>query len=153
MSHPRAAGYRRSLVLSTCNRLEIYAVTSDFAKAQQQVEDFLCRRAADIDEPLAPHLYAHAGATPFHLMHVACGLDSLILGEPQILGQVSFALNAAQQAGTLSVVLQRLVSGAIHAGKRARAETAISRYTTSTSHAAVLWPPTTSRTCTAPASS
>ncbi|MCB0116809.1 MAG: glutamyl-tRNA reductase [Caldilineaceae bacterium] len=132
-------GIEEVLVLSTCNRLEIYAVADDFAKAQQQVEDFLCRRAADIDEPLAPHLYAHAGDDAIsHLMHVACGLDSLILGEPQILGQVSFALNAAQQAGTLSVVLQRLVSGAIHAGKRARAETAISRYTTSTSHAAVL---------------
>lgn len=132
-------GIEEVLILSTCNRLEIYAVADDFEAGQRQIEDFLCRRAIDIDEPLAPHLYAlESDKAIAHLMHVACGLDSLILGEPQILGQVSFALNAAQQAGTLGVVLQRFVAGAIHAGKRARAETAISRYTTSTSHAAVL---------------
>ncbi|MBI1294058.1 glutamyl-tRNA reductase [bacterium] len=132
-------GIEEVLILSTCNRLEIYAVAQDFASARRSIEDFLCRRAANTDEPLRPHLYVLDGeASISHLMHVACGLDSLILGEPQILGQVNFAQSAAQQVGTLGMVLQRLVSGAIHAGKRARAETAISRYTTSTSHAAVL---------------
>jgi glutamyl-tRNA reductase len=85
------------------------------------------------------HLYHYTGrAAAEHLMKVACGLDSQILGEPQILGQVGFALHAAQQAGSAGPLLHRLFGGAIHTGKRARTETAISRYTTSTSHAAVL---------------
>ncbi len=132
-------GIEEVIILSTCNRLEIYAVADHLASARRAVESYLQQSATGIEADIQPHLFYLADQDAIsHLMQVACGLDSLILGEPQILGQVSFALNAAQQAGTVGSVLQRLVSGAIHAGKRARAETAISRYTTSTSHAAVL---------------
>jgi glutamyl-tRNA reductase len=126
-------------ILSTCNRLEIYAVTPKIEEGWQAIESVLQGRAGDRAIDLTPHLYYYAErSSAYHLMEVACGLDSLILGEPQILGQVSYTLIAAQQAGTVGAVLHRLFTGAIHAGKRARAETAISRYTTSTSHAAVL---------------
>jgi glutamyl-tRNA reductase len=126
-------------ILSTCNRLEIYAVAQDVKEGWLAVESFLKQRAGDRSIDLDPHLYFYAERSSiYHLMQVACGLDSLILGEPQILGQVSYTLIAAQRAGTVGAVLHRLFTGALHAGKRARAETAISRYTTSTSHAAVL---------------
>ena len=71
-------------------------------------------------------------------MRVACGLDSMILGEPQILGQVAEAFAAAQGAGTHGPVLSQLFSRALHCGKRARNETGIGSHTTSISHAAAL---------------
>jgi glutamyl-tRNA reductase len=126
-------------ILSTCNRLEIYAVAKQPQQGWRAIESFLHQWCGDPTVDLAPHLYSYSGrAAAEHLMKVACGLDSQILGEPQILGQVGFTLRAAQQVGSTGPVLHRLLNGAIHAGKRARAETAISRYTTSTSHAAVL---------------
>lgn len=126
-------------LLSTCNRLEIYAVARDVEEGRRAIESFLQDRVGGRAIDLTPHLYFYTERTSaHHLMQVACGLDSLILGEPQILGQVSYTLISAQRAGTVGAVLHRFFTGAIHAGKRARAETAISRYTTSTSHAAVL---------------
>src|SRR5262249_15842252 len=87
---------------------------------------------------LAPYLYCREGQTAVqHLMRVAAGLDSLILGEPQILGQVARAFRAAREAGTIGPVLARLGLQAVPAGKRARPEPALSRHTTSISHAAV----------------
>jgi glutamyl-tRNA reductase len=125
-----------AIILSTCNRLEIYAATRDAEVGVSQIEQFLSRMQNIPLDVLRPHLYAQTGdATPTHLMEVACGLDSMILGEAQILGQVTAALDAALDAQTVGAGLSHLFSKAIHAGKRARTETVISRHTTSVSHA------------------
>jgi glutamyl-tRNA reductase len=86
---------------------------------------------------LQSHLYRLHGADAIrHLFRVACGLDSMVLGEHQILGQVAGAFGEAQSAGLAGAVLSHLFAQAIHAGKRARTETTISRHTSSISHAA-----------------
>ncbi len=126
------------VMLSTCNRLEIYAVISgDVNNGWTALERRFAPLQPVVQEDLRPHLYFMEGqAAVEHLMRVACGLESLILGEPQILGQVTQAFGDAQAAGTTGPVLSHLFSQAIHAGKRARTETDISRHTTSVSHAA-----------------
>lgn len=130
---------QEAAILSTCNRLEVYAVAADVQQAQEAIEIFLAHLQHSSLETIRPHLYHRVDAAAVtHLMRVASGLDSMVLGEPQILGQVSHALNQAQAAGTTGPILSHLFARALHAGKRARAETEISRYTTSMSHAAVL---------------
>jgi glutamyl-tRNA reductase len=128
-----------TVILSTCNRLEVYALVEQTNHGWTAVQRFLAQQHSILPEYLAPHLYCRAGEmATTHLMRVAAGLDSMILGEPQILGQVSQAFSAARAAGTAGPVLSRLFMHAAHTGKRARSETAISRHTTSISHAAVL---------------
>ena len=125
-----------AIILSTCNRLEIYAAARDFEAGLTQIELFLSRLQNIHLDDLRPHLYSLSGdATVTHLMQVSCGLDSMILGEAQILGQVTAALDAAFDAQAVGAGLSHLFSQAIHAGKRARTETVISRHTTSVSHA------------------
>lgn len=126
-------------ILSTCNRLEIYAVADQFDDVRQQLDAYLAGLHDAALEDISPHLYHLEGMEAArHLMRVAAGLDSMILGEPQILGQVIQALNDAQAAGLSGPIASHLFSQAIHAGKRARSETEISRYTTSISHAGAL---------------
>ncbi len=130
LTHPACeheAGQTPELViLSTCNRIELYAVCqeADFDK----LENFLsAARSVSIDS-LHTHLYRFEGAQAVHhLLQVAAGLDSLVLGEPQILGQVTHALELAHKQGTAGPLLDRLFRTAIHAGKRAHNETAIGR--------------------------
>src|SRR5919204_3701763 len=113
----RRGGVRETAVLSTCNRLELYAVASDAAAVERLLSDG------------APHLERADGkAAVAHLMRVAAGLDSLVLGEPQILGQVADTGRAAKEAGAAGPILARLFEQATHAGKRARTETPISRH-------------------------
>jgi glutamyl-tRNA reductase len=127
-----------SFILSTCNRLEVYARVDDPAAGAEAVMGFLARLQNIDPSRLRPHLYVLAGeAAVSHLLRVAAGLDSMVLGEPQILGQVAAAGVTAQKEGATGLVLGQLVNQAIRAGKRARTETAISRHTTSVSHAAV----------------
>jgi len=127
-----------SLILSTCNRLEIYAVVYEKQKGWEAIEQFLMQHGSFRWGSLDEHLYRLEGrAVVEHLMRVASGLDSMILGEPQIIGQVSEAFHAAQQARTTGAVLSHLLAEALHTGKRVYTETPISRHTTSTSHAAV----------------
>ena len=126
------------LILSTCNRLEVYAVVHEMQKGWEAIEQFLMQQGSLRRETLHEHLYRMAGHDVVeHLMRVVAGLDSMILGEPQILGQVGEAFVAAQQEHTTRRVLSHLFSEALHAGKRAHTETAISRFTTSASHAAI----------------
>lgn len=135
--HAAFGGIHESVILSTCNRLEIYAVSGDAAGAFAAVESFLSGLQGVPVEQLHPHLYLlQDQAAVEHLLRVASGLDSMILGEPQILGQVTQAHARAQGAGTSGLMLSQLFARAIHTGKRARSETAISRHTTSVSHAA-----------------
>lgn len=126
------------VILSTCNRLEIYGVAHDTRHALAAVEQRLADLRGIAPERLREHGYVYNGDTAIrHLMRVAAGLDSMIFGEAQILGQVGQALEVAQSAGTAGPVLSHLFTLAAHAGKRARTETEISRHVTSVSHAAV----------------
>jgi glutamyl-tRNA reductase len=128
-----------SVILSTCNRLEIYATVGDVDAAQGAIERLLARRCAAPPERLRRHLYRREErAVVNHLLRVAAGLDSLILGEPQILGQVARAYADGQNAGSVGPILGQLFTQAIRSGRRARHETAINRHTTSIGHAAVL---------------
>jgi len=129
---------REAVVLSTCNRTEVYVVTELFHGAYADVRDFLCELGdLPIDE-LVPHLYSQHDSTAVgHLFEVAAGLDSAVLGESEILGQVRSAWEIAQHEGAARSTLNLLFRTAIEAGKRARTETGIGRGTASVSHAAV----------------
>ena len=124
-----------AVLLSTCNRLELYAALNPKAP-QDCLVAALCGLYLLPEDELRPHLYIKTGESATqHLLRVACGLESMILGEDQILGQVGLALQEAQAAGSVGPTLARLFAQATQAGKRARTETEISRYTTSVSHA------------------
>lgn len=127
-----------NIILSTCNRLEVYAITTgEAADGWQLIVQYLSRLQGVPVEELQPHLYFMEGQDAvIQLMRVAAGLDSMILGEPQILGQVSSAWAEAHGANSTGPILSHLFDGAAHAGKRARTETEIGRHTTSISHAA-----------------
>ena len=129
---------REAVVLSTCNRTEIYAVAERFHGAYADIRDFFCDLGGlDADE-LHPHLYSqHDEAAIAHLFEVAAGLDSAVLGESEILGQVRSAWELAQEEGGAKATLNLLFRHAIETGKRARTETSIGRGTASVSHAAV----------------
>ena len=129
---------RESLVLSTCNRTEVYAAASEITGAEQHVRDAILRmRTRDLLAP-GPHRYLVSGpAVADHLFRVACGLDSMVLGDVQILGQVKDAYTLARQVGSTGVLLDRLFEAALHAGKRARGETLIGTGHVSMSSAAV----------------
>ena len=129
---------REAVVLSTCNRTEVYAVAEKFHGAYADIRDFFCELGGLVPEELHPHLYSqHDAAAVAHLFEVAAGLDSAVLGESEILGQVRGAWELAQAEGGARTTLNLLFRSAIETGKRARTETAIGRGTTSVSHAAV----------------
>ena len=135
----RACGLSECVVLSTCNRFEVYAFATDPDTATHQVARVVERENALSTGTLRPYLYQQSGQeAAVHLMRVAAGLDSMVLGEAQILGQVSDAAQLAQRYDTSGPMLHRLFETATHAGKRAHSETAIGDHTTSVSHAAVL---------------
>jgi glutamyl-tRNA reductase len=114
------------VILSTCNRIELYAVSNCFDPDNLKV--FLSEARGVPADELTPHLYHYRDEDAIrHIMRVASGLDSLVLGEPQILGQVTTALEQARGAGSSGPLLSRLFQRAIHAGKRARTETHIAR--------------------------
>jgi glutamyl-tRNA reductase len=117
-----------ALVLSTCNRVEVYAEVDKFHGGLAQASELLARRAGvDLDE-LTPHLYVHyEDRAVSHLFSVACGLDSMVVGESQVLGQVRLALRTAQDAGAAGHQLGSLAQQALRVGKRARTETGIDR--------------------------
>ena len=129
---------REAVVLSTCNRTEVYAVAERFHGAYADIRDFFCEIGGLDPDDLHPHLYSqHDDAAVTHLFEVAAGLDSAVLGETEILGQVRHAWETAQAEGGARSTLNLLFRHAIETGKRARTETAISRSTASVSSAAV----------------
>jgi glutamyl-tRNA reductase len=129
---------REALVLSTCNRTEIYAVAERFHGAFADLRDTLCELGSLSPEELHPHLYTqHDEAAVTHLFEVTAGLDSSVLGETEIVGQVRRAWERAHDEGATRSTLNGLFRHALEVGKRARTETAISRSTASVSHAAV----------------
>lgn len=118
-------------VLATCNRLEVYAEVDRFHGSVEEVSRLLCERAGLgmlETNALLPHLYVHYddGAVS-HLFHVASGLDSMVVGEGQILGQTRDALRLAQESGTAGPALNSLFQQALRVGKRAHSETDIDR--------------------------
>ena len=129
---------REAVILSTCNRTEVYVVAELFHGAYGDVRDLLCELGdLGVDE-LSPHLYSqHDTAAVTHLFEVAAGLDSAVLGESEILGQVRTAWDVAQREGASRSTLNQLFRSALATGKRARNETGIARGTASISHAAV----------------
>jgi glutamyl-tRNA reductase len=129
---------REAVVLSTCNRTEIYVVAERFHGAYADIRDFLCDLADLGPDELHQHLYSqHDDAAVTHLFEGAAGLDSAVLGESEILGQVRSAWQLAQDEGGAKATLNLLFRHAIETGKRARTETSIGRGTASVSHAAV----------------
>ncbi len=115
-------------VLSTCNRTEIYADVDRFHGSVEAISRMLGDLAGSGPEELLEHLYVHYddGAVS-HLFHVTAGLDSMVLGESQILGQAREALRGGQEAGTIGPALNVLFQQALRVGKRSHAETDIDR--------------------------
>jgi glutamyl-tRNA reductase len=125
-------------VLSTCNRTEVYALAERFHGAYADVRNFLSELAFTTPDEFADHLYVHYDTEAVrHLFSVASGLDSAVLGESEILGQVRTAWQKAGDEQTAGPVLNLLFRHALETGKRARTETDIARGTASVSHAAV----------------
>lgn len=115
-------------VISTCNRLEIYADVDRFHGSVEEVSRLLVERAGESTEALVPHLYVHYddGAVS-HLFNVASGLDSMVVGESQILGQTREALRLGQEVGSIGPALNVLFQQALRVAKRSHAETDIDR--------------------------
>jgi glutamyl-tRNA reductase len=127
-----------AVVLSTCNRTEVYAVAERFHGAYADIRDFFCELGNLAPEDLHPHIYSqHDSDAVAHLFSVAAGLDSAVLGESEILGQVRDAWQQAHAESASRSTLNLLFRHALETGKRARHETAIGRHTASVSHAAV----------------
>ncbi len=127
-----------AVVLSTCERTEVYVVAERFHGVLQSVRNFLAEQSFTAPEDFGDHLYAYYEDNAVgHLFKVACGLDSAVLGEGEILGQVRGAAEAARVSGSAGPVLLGLFRQAVEVGKRARSDTAIARGVTSVSQAAV----------------
>jgi len=132
------ANVSEAVLVSTCNRTEVYVWAERFHGAYQDVGEFLAGVAGLSVEDFGDHLYSYfeEGAAE-HLFSVAAGLDSAVLGESEILGQVRDAWEVAREEGTSRSGLNLLFRHALEVGKRARTETAIGRHATSVSQAAV----------------
>ena len=115
-------------VVSTCNRVEVYADVDRFHAGVAAICELLARHCGVPERELTWHLYVHyEDRAVSHLLAVACGLDSVVVGEEQILGQVRSAVKLAREQGTIARVLGDLGRVALRAGKRARTETGIGR--------------------------
>ena len=126
----------RGVVVSTCNRTEVYTVARDSETGRNALDAFFT--AVSGNGELAPYLYTLEQSDAVrHLYRVAASLDSLIIGESEILGQVRDAFGVASHHGTVPGVLAHVFHSALRTGKRARTETAISRNALSTSRACV----------------
>lgn len=126
------------IILSTCNRTEVYTIDSDGSRAEEASINFLKAHLNIPDSDWAQRVYVHKnGAAVEHLFRVASGLDSMIIGEFEILGQVKHALEVAEKARMVNLPLRHLLQGAIRTGRRVREETGISKNALSVSSVAV----------------
>jgi len=116
------------LIVSTCNRVEVLAsAAGDPDRGIDQLARFLCDYHKLASSDFGDHIYRHSGEEAIkHVFRVASSLDSLVVGEPQILGQVKQAYQCAVSAGTIGRILSQLMDRAINVAKRVRSETAIS---------------------------
>ena len=129
---------REAVIVSTCNRAELYAACEDLDAGREAIAAFIADYHGVERSALEPHIY---GVTDLeaarHLFRVASGLDSLVVGEPQILGQVKDAHTAAHAARTSGTILNRLFHSSFGVGKRVRTETGLGSGAVSISFAAV----------------
>jgi glutamyl-tRNA reductase len=117
-----------TFVVSTCNRVEVYVEVGKFHAGVAAICELLARHAGIAHGDLTPHLYVHyEDRAVQHLLSMTCGLESMVVGEAQILGQVRKSLALARRQGTLGRVLDDLGALALRAAKRAHAETGIDR--------------------------
>jgi glutamyl-tRNA reductase len=124
----QATSVHGAVVVSTCNRIEVYADVEKFHAGVSSISELLSRHSDVPLDELSKHLYVHYEERAVqHVFSVACGLDSMVVGEGQILGQLRTALKAAQANGTVDRALNELVQQALRVGKRARNETGIDR--------------------------
>jgi glutamyl-tRNA reductase len=132
-------GVKEGIVLSTCNRVEVYSVVEEVEPGYSRIQQFLAdTHLALSSEQLTPHLYWHTGDRAIaHLFRVAASLDSMIVGESQILGQLKDAFEVALSHKTTGVIMNKVVKKAISVAKRVRTETKISEMAVSVSYAAV----------------
>jgi glutamyl-tRNA reductase len=115
-------------LLATCNRIELYADVDKFHAGVAELSTLLARHSGVGLEELTPHLYVHyEDRAVHHLFSVACGLDSMVVGEGQILGQIKDSLARAQDLHTAGRLLNDLFQQALRVGKRAHSETGIDR--------------------------
>jgi glutamyl-tRNA reductase len=132
------SNFEESILLSTCLRTEVYAVVDRFHEAVTEVQDLLADKSGLSAAEIEAHLTVRFDDdVATHLFEVASGLDSAVLGESEVLGQVRRAWERAQQEKVTGPVLSDLFRHAVQTGKRVRSETAIARGTTSFSHAAL----------------
>jgi glutamyl-tRNA reductase len=117
-----------TFVVSTCNRVEVYAEVGKFHGGVSAISELLARHSGIPLPELTPHLYVHyEDRAVQHLLAVACGLDSMVVGESQIVGQVRQAIGLARERGTLGRLLGEVGDLALRAAKRAQAQTGIGR--------------------------
>ena len=134
-------------IISTCNRMEIVyrneiheglSIASDMDTVEQRILSWLAQHHQLETTEIDPHCYKHHGESAVsHLMSVACGLDSMVLGEPQILGQVKDAFGYANNAGTIGLYLNRLFQQTFSLAKQVRTDTQIGESAVSVAYAAV----------------
>jgi glutamyl-tRNA reductase len=131
-------GVTEAVILSTCNRVEITLTTDDATDPQLVVDTFLSDHKAVSPASIGPHLYRHEGREAIHHMfRVASSLDSMVVGEPQILGQLKNAYAVAKDCGAVCGWLDGLMTRAFGVAKRVRSETGIGQMAVSVSYAAV----------------
>ena len=132
-------GVREGILLSTCNRVEVYAVVDEIESGYGRIQEFLADAHLSLSsEELTPHLYWHQGDRAIsHLFRVASSLDSMIVGESQILGQIKDAFEVALTHKATGIILNKVVKKAISVAKRVRTETKIAEMAVSVSYAAV----------------
>ncbi len=138
--HSLGATLGEGVILSTCNRVEVYAIVADTSPdaAAQRVAWFLSSATGVSADEVAGATVALTGSAAVrHLFRVAAGLESMVLGEPQILGQIRDAFQSARTARATGPILSRLFTEALRVGKLARTQTDIARNKTSIAHAAV----------------
>jgi len=134
----RRDGIREGLILSTCNRVEITAVAEDGADLNHLAEEFLAETRGIDPDWIAPYLYRYDDEKAIrHLFRVAASLDSMVVGEPQILGQLKAAFAVAKAEGAVTGVLEAILTRAFRVAKRVRSETSIGESAVSVSFVAV----------------
>src|SRR4026208_2395282 len=132
-------GVREGVLLSTCNRVEVYSVVDDIEAGYGRIQEFLADTHLSLSsEQLTPHLYWHTGDRAIgHIFRVAASLDLMIIGESQILGQLKDAFEVALAHKATGIILNKVMKKAISVAKRVRTETKISEMAVSVSYAAV----------------
>jgi len=129
---------KEAMILSTCNRTEVYALAPDLADGEAAIRaQLLATKGVDLLAPGDHRYLLERRQAVRQLLRVTTGLDSMVLGEMQILGQVKAAFAMSQESGAAGLFLERLLAAAIHAGKRSRAETEIGAGSVSVASAAV----------------